>query len=216
MPGSSLWLVPPPTHPLHKILTDLITNTLPNKFPEHAPDAGGYPQFPPHMTLTSEVSPSLYNGTPQAWLDSIPWPAAGSVKVRFGSVKSQDTFFRRCYISVGLGGGVEELAGLARARGVNDEEDANGPKTKEWLKRWVEAYGPHVSLIYGDKPIDDKTLDRVAKAVEDAGIKMSATPENTASEDQIVEEAGWDGGEVWLVPTDKPIEQWKPIATREL
>lgn len=26
----------------------------------------------------------------------------------------------------------------------------------------------------------------------------------------------WEGGVVWLVPTDKDITEWKPIATRTL
>lgn len=30
------------------------------------------------------------------------------------------------------------------------------------------------------------------------------------------EMSGWSGGEVWLVPTDKAIEDWKPIAVRKL
>jgi 2',3'-cyclic-nucleotide 3'-phosphodiesterase len=30
------------------------------------------------------------------------------------------------------------------------------------------------------------------------------------------EMSGWTGGSLWLVPTFKPIEEWKPIAVRQL
>jgi 2',3'-cyclic-nucleotide 3'-phosphodiesterase len=30
------------------------------------------------------------------------------------------------------------------------------------------------------------------------------------------EMSGWTGGSLWLVPTFKPIEEWKPLAERKL
>lgn len=140
MPGSSLWLVPPPDHPLHGILAELVTKTLPAKFPA---EVG--PLFSPHMTLTSNIEPSIYGDNPQQWLDSIPWPKGSEVKPQFGVVKTEDVFFRRAYIKLGFDG-VRDIAALARARGVEAEEDI-GPKTEKWLAEWVAAFGPHVSLI---------------------------------------------------------------------
>ena len=140
MPGSSLWLVPPPDHPLHKILSELIHTHLPSKFPELTG-----PQFAPHMTLTSNVPPETYGNDAQQWLDSIPWPAGESVRVRLQTVKSEDVFYRRGYIKVAFEG-VRDVAGIARARGVNGEATI-GPTTEEWLKEWKSAFGPHVSLI---------------------------------------------------------------------
>lgn len=140
MPGSSLWLVPPPDHRLHHILSELITKTLPAKFPN---EAG--PPFNPHMTLTSNIDPSIYGDNPQQWLDKIPWPASNGVNVRFHGVKTEEIFFRRGYIKVDFDG-VEDVAAIARARGVEGEETV-GPKTKNWLKEWTAAFGPHVSLI---------------------------------------------------------------------
>jgi 2',3'-cyclic-nucleotide 3'-phosphodiesterase len=140
MPGSSLWLVPPPDHPLHNILSDIITRQLPFKFP----DVTG-PSFSPHMTLTSNIDPEIYGDNPQAWLDSIPWPEAGTVKVRFRGVETEDTFFRRGYVKVGFDG-VREIAGIARSRGVIGE-NIIGPGTESWLRDWQIAFGPHVSLI---------------------------------------------------------------------
>jgi 2',3'-cyclic-nucleotide 3'-phosphodiesterase len=67
----------------------------------------------------------------------------------------------------------------------------------------------------GDEPISDETMKQITKVVQDAGLKLSE--EKT---DDIQESSGWDGwdgGVVWLVPTDKPISDWrKPIATRHL
>lgn len=47
-------------------------------------------------------------------------------------------------------------------------------------------------------------MEVVRRAVEEAGVKVGE------------EGSGWVGGVVWLVPTDRPIGQWKPIAVREL
>lgn len=99
------------------------------------------------MTLSSGISPDLYGDDPQRWLDSIPWPSAHEVKVRFEGINSQNTYYRRCYAKVKLDEGIKKIAGLARARGVNGEEDANGAKTQEWLEWWRKEFGPHVSLM---------------------------------------------------------------------
>lgn len=140
MPGSSLWLIPPPSHPLHRIISELISKDLPSEFP----DITG-PPFAPHMTLTSNIPPTVYGDKPQEWLDSIPWPASGDVQVQLKAVLTEDIFFRRCYIKVAFDG-VRDVAGLARARGVNGEESI-GSKTEQWLDEWNSSFGPHVSLI---------------------------------------------------------------------
>ncbi|KXX77779.1 hypothetical protein MMYC01_204806 [Madurella mycetomatis] len=188
MPGSSLWLLPPPAHPLHAALTALITSTLPARFPrESASSPSVSPHFfPPHVTLTSEVEPSRYSADPQAWLDRMVgrWLAGDGdshvVKVRFGEIATQDVFFRRCFIRVGFEG-VRGLAGLARD---------------------------------GDVPIADEVLHEVTRVVREAGIRLPKAGSDGIEEGNSWN--GWDGGVVWLVPTDKPIAEWKPIATREL
>jgi 2',3'-cyclic-nucleotide 3'-phosphodiesterase len=146
MPGSSLWLLPPPSHPLHSILSTLVTSTLPSLLPAESSSSTLAPHFfHPHMTLTSEISPALYGDNPQEWLDSIPFPSTSQVRVRFKDVATQDVFFRRCYLRVGVEG-VREVVGIARARGVEGENEV-GEKTKRWIEWWLKEYGPHVSLM---------------------------------------------------------------------
>lgn len=177
MPGSSLWLVPPPSHPLHEVITTLISTTLPSKFPSEAAGGGTNPVlFAAHMTLTSEILPSTYyhDSTPdlnqpptdeerqhaQKWLDALPFPPADEVRVRLDRVDTQDVFFRRCFVRVGYGG-VEDIVAVAREYGVtrggssssghDDDNDGAGrpisQATRGWLASWKEAFGPHVSLI---------------------------------------------------------------------
>ncbi|KAH6617744.1 2',3'-cyclic-nucleotide 3'-phosphodiesterase [Chaetomium sp. MPI-SDFR-AT-0129] len=244
MTGSSLWLLPPKDHPLNKILTTLLHETIPARFPREAASSPRVVPhfFPAHITLTNGIVPESTYGTgegsgAQAWLDSIPFPSSSSsttdtaggegegkgVKVRFEKVVSQDVFYRRCYVKVGFEG-VKELAGVARAVGVLGEgvdvdaesgEVKFGEKTKEWLGSWQEEFGPHLSLMYGNEPVLDGAVREVRRVLEDAGLRLSE------SEIETVEGAGgfggWDGGVIWLVPTDKPISEWgTPIATREL
>ena len=65
----------------------------------------------------------------------------------------------------------------------------------------------------GDVPIGDETLKEITEVVRKAGVNLEGK-ESEGTEDKGF--GGWDGGVVWLVPTDKPIAEWKPIATREL
>jgi 2',3'-cyclic-nucleotide 3'-phosphodiesterase len=63
-------------------------------------------------------------------------------------------------------------------------------------------------------PITDETLKEVTRVVQEAGVVLSE--ETPAGTDAGGRWDGWDGGVIWLVPTDKPIAEWKPIATRQL
>ena len=67
----------------------------------------------------------------------------------------------------------------------------------------------------GDFAIDDAKLDTVTKAVTDAGIQLGEKPESITKGEEGAW-SGWDGGVVWLVPTDRAISVWKPIAVKEL
>lgn len=63
----------------------------------------------------------------------------------------------------------------------------------------------------GDVPLDEAKMREVEKAVRDAGIALE---EGEGEGEGLI--TGWEGGTVWLVPTDEPLEAWKPIATRTL
>ena len=65
----------------------------------------------------------------------------------------------------------------------------------------------------GDEPIPDETLKWFTSVVQQAGFKLSDEP--AGNQDGAWN--GWDGGVIWLVPTDKPISEWgTPVATRQL
>lgn len=202
MPGSSLWLTPPPSHPLHAVLTKLIETTIPAQFPDTTPRP---PSFSPHMTLTSNVDPSIFADQPQRWLDSIAFPPASRVHVKLERVKTEDVFFRRCYIKCAFDG-VRDVAAISRARGVEGETEV-GEKTEAWLAEWKEAFGPHVSLMYGDVTIDEGKLKEIEDLLQASGVGLN---------EQSGGSKGWEGGIVWLVPTERDITDWKPIATRTL
>lgn len=59
----------------------------------------------------------------------------------------------------------------------------------------------------GDVTIDDTKLKEIEDAVKESGVSLG---------DGSHSMRGWEGGIVWLVPTERGIENWKPIATRTL
>lgn len=159
MPGASLWLVAPGTSPsplpspasdavsLPARLQSLIATVLPAAYPGLCHPV----PFAPHLTLTSGVDPTRYAADgPQAWLDALPLrpPAAAAgaslcpPRVRFGPLRTADTFVRRATVAVARAG-VLPLARAARAAAVEEEEHGNAERTEAWLKAW----DPHVSLV---------------------------------------------------------------------
>ncbi len=65
--------------------------------------------------------------------------------------------------------------------------------------------------LSGDFDISHDELQKVDKIVQD---KILETRHRTSVDEGTI--SGWTGGTVWLVPTDQPLDEWKPIATREL
>lgn len=81
------------------------------------------------------------------------------------------------------------------------------------LTPWEESGLNRVSS--GNEPILDGALREVTKIVQQAGIKLCDETEEHGKDSDGLD--GWDGGVIWLVPTDKPISEWgKPIATRKI
>jgi 2',3'-cyclic-nucleotide 3'-phosphodiesterase len=133
MPGSSLWLLPPSDHPLNSILPTLISQTS-NHF--NSPHS-----FIPHVTLTSEISPSRYGPDPQAWLDSLELPEVGDVQIDFKELCSEDVFVRKLYIRCEKTEKLTKLGTMCRTavEGFEDER-----KAEKWSK---DVYDPHLSLL---------------------------------------------------------------------
>ena len=75
MPGNSLWLIPPPSHPLTATLQHLITNSLPSLFPSPVPN------FQPHITITSDI-PLSSPAEAQQLLASLALPTSLPVKLK--------------------------------------------------------------------------------------------------------------------------------------
>jgi len=133
MPGSSLWLLPPPSHPLSAILPTLIAQTSEHF---HSPR-----RFLPHVTLTSEIPASAYGSDPQAWLDALELPCLGSVEVRFEQLGSENVFVRKLYIKCAKSEGLKQLAKHCRQKVQGYGED-------DQARAWVdERYNPHLSLL---------------------------------------------------------------------
>lgn len=133
MPGSSLWLLPPETHPLNEILTSLIKRT--------ASHFGSSDLFIPHVTLTSEILPSTYGAEPQRWLESLDLPPGNDVQVQFERLNSEDVYFRKLYLQCQKAIGLKTLAKVCRKQVVNHKDE-------ERAGRWADKiYNPHVSLL---------------------------------------------------------------------
>ncbi|KAK5691202.1 hypothetical protein LTR97_011854 [Elasticomyces elasticus] len=95
-----------------------------------------------------------------------------------------------------------ELDGLAvhcRVAGVEGVE-------QEAADKWVdESYSPHCSLMYSDASEDhvEEKLTKVNDAIQD--VRQQYPDSKTTT-----------GGSIWLVPTFKAIDDWKPVAIRQL
>jgi 2',3'-cyclic-nucleotide 3'-phosphodiesterase len=134
MPGSSLWLLPPAGHPLNEVLPRLIDKTS-RQFDSPL-------RFLPHVTLTSEISPSKYGSEPQAWLDSLNLLLGDDVHVKFQHLGSEDVFFRKLYINCEKGQGIKQLAQQCRKH--IDRFEGKEEMTKLWAE---DQYMPHLSLM---------------------------------------------------------------------
>ncbi|EAT85717.1 2',3'-cyclic-nucleotide 3'-phosphodiesterase [Parastagonospora nodorum] len=193
MPGSSLWLLPPKSHRLNSILPTLIDQT--------SSHFGSAHRFLPHVTITSEISPSTHSPNPQAWLDSLEISSGDKIEVMFEKLASEDVFFRKLYIKCHKTEGLKKLAVLCRreVEGFGEEREA-----AKWA---TESYNPHLSLLYHDCPsIDASGLAEIEKLAQSTGVNLNGQSDL----------GGWSGGRLVLVPTDKSIDQWSPIAEREL
>ena len=133
MPGSSLWLVPPPDSALHKTISTLITSTIPSLYPIALP-----PRFSPHLTLTADTVKSS-SDDPQKWLDGLDLPVE-KLEIRVKEPQVGQIFFRKLTLRCEKDDALKGLAAACRRAGT-------GAGAEE-VRRWVEeVYAPHVSLM---------------------------------------------------------------------
>jgi 2',3'-cyclic-nucleotide 3'-phosphodiesterase len=133
MPGSSLWLVPPTSSPLNKILQTLISDAIPFQFPTKTTH-----DFIPHITLTSGIEP--FPSDPQHWLNDLKLPDADSLHVRVQQPEAGVPFFKKLTLACEKNDGLKALAEACRAQATKVEEAE--------AARWVEKeYLPHCSLV---------------------------------------------------------------------
>ncbi|KAF2496102.1 2, 3 cyclic phosphodiesterase [Lophium mytilinum] len=191
MPGSSLWLLPPPSHPLTPLLTSLISKTSTRFSSPYT--------FLPHVTLTSDIPSSIYSSDPQAWLDELAkrFPPAAEVSVQFEKLEVGNIFVKKITVRVRKDG-VSGLAKIAR-----EVVEARAGEAEKWVE---EAYLPHLSLLYSAIEVSDDELSELGGVVENAGVDLGGKGEM----------GGWVGGRVVSVQTDKKIEEWEPIAVKDL
>jgi len=97
--------------------------------------------------------------------------------------------------------GIKKLAAICRRQVEGFGEDSVASK---WAN---DQYNPHVSLLYHDcHQVGMEGLSEVEQLARKAGVDHTGESGH----------GGWSGGRIVLVPTDKPIAQWIPIASRKL
>lgn len=140
MPGSSLWLIPPPHSSLYSTLNTLINTTIPATIPPSTKTTTQPPpHFSPHVTLTADtVTPS---DDPQQWLDRLSLPeTAKDLRVQMKEPQVGEIFFRKLTLRCEKNDGLKALAGACRRAGT-------GEGSAE-VEDWVEGvYAPHLSLL---------------------------------------------------------------------
>ncbi|TGZ78828.1 2, 3 cyclic phosphodiesterase [Ascodesmis nigricans] len=189
----SIWLIPPPNHPITPLLSRLISTTLLAHFPPPT-----HP-FPPHITLTSSVPSTLNPSEITSWisthLSDLPLP-----EIQFDGVDIGETFFTRVTLRVTKTPPLQSLATLIRQNFAHSRPD------NEDLQVWgEETYRPHLSLVYHAmeaKEVEEKLGEVVRMEVEDAGVKEG--------------KGAWKGGRVVVVDCWREIKEWRVLAEVEL
>ncbi|KAK3063759.1 hypothetical protein LTS18_012974 [Coniosporium uncinatum] len=146
--------------------------------------------------------------------------SSSAVEVKFKELASGDTFFKRLYIRCHKTASLCALASSARRHAVHHRASDVAPEhAKEWapeaedVEQWVQdSYDPHVSLLYADLDPTDSRMDTVGDGLREKGIVMAGEEKKEG----MAWMEGWTGGRVWLVPTERGLKEWKPVAERVL
>jgi 2',3'-cyclic-nucleotide 3'-phosphodiesterase len=66
-----------------------------------------------------------------------------------------------------------------------------------------------------DVTLSKEQLGKIEELVSQKGIHLHGELDgNEPNANEPLD--GWEGGDIWLVHTDKDIKDWKPVATRSL
>jgi len=134
-------------------------------------------------------------------LERLAVPQVQEVKVQFKEVAVGNTFTKKLFIRCEKPG-IEGLATLCRWQAVEGGDSGYMQRAEQWAEGW----DPHVSLMYSAGDVSEEKRKEFEEMVLESGISLNG-------EDEM---SGWTGGTLLLVPTFKPIEEWKPVAERKL
>ena len=200
---ASLWLVPKDKHPFTTCVQELISDTVPSKFDATSKK---HDDFTPHVTMTSNVDPATTyeKSSPQEWLDSLPLPEFkqeyDEVEIELDHLEPGDSYYTKLSIIASHDDNLSKLAAICHREG-SQMSDADAQK---WAKT---EYTPHLSLLYADIPKDE--IKKKAGLIElQLGFAFGSLFDCCGGTMHM-------GGNLVLVDTTKPIEEWKPIASRD-
>lgn len=206
MPGASLWLLPPANSSVEDILSQLILKTVPSHFPELKDP----PQFPPHLTLTSDIPVDIAKNEPQKWLDALPLTGLEPPSVSFQSLDIGPQFFKKVTLGVSKAP-LRSLAARVRAFAV---EKGDQTAADHWV---TETYAPHVSLMYADLEIDSGERCKILHDVKSSRVWLAKEePVETYGKSEGETHKGWSEGRIVLVSTWQDLKEWTVVAERSL
>ncbi|KIW06575.1 uncharacterized protein PV09_02294 [Verruconis gallopava] len=203
-PRYSLWLLPPPgATDINNKLSDLISTKIPSLFPDTK-----LPNFAPHITLATGIDESLLgakavDGWP-AWLNSLDLRSAAGVdepQIIFDGIGVGDTYTKKCYLHVQRTRGLEMLAKRLQMQVFGSGED----RAADWV---LNGWDPHLSLLYWDGIITATKLEEVKSLFIDGELNAIGISGGKCT--------AWTGGNLQLVNTSQPVEQWSVLAQRRL
>ncbi|KAK9461243.1 2',3'-cyclic-nucleotide 3'-phosphodiesterase [Lipomyces oligophaga] len=199
MPGLSLWLSPPPSHPLTSALTSLIASLS----DELSSTAETNPHFLPHITITSNIPPTIdpevIVAFAAALFSSSSSTTSTSLDVNLTSVDFGPAYFKKIFFRVERSAGLLYLASKVRHSFVPGYALIPG-SAEIWTGN---EYDPHLSLVYmADWPLSQETMNR---AIDKANLSIA-----TASI------SSWSGGRIALYETQGSADKWKCLAYRDL
>lgn len=130
--------MPPGKQTTHDILQELIESTIPAQF-AHLKSP---PKFAPHVTITSEIDPSIYEDDPEGWLENLDLSiSALNPVVTFTQLDTEKPFFRKLTLRVEKDMALLALATECRAIAV---EKGNERSAEQWCNT---VFRPHCSLL---------------------------------------------------------------------